>query len=216
MKEVLTFAALASFFAVKSICPAAELQRNFEKIPKTELKLTSKQFKDAIAKSTTSSKSYNGMNLTNVINAVARTIYAEARSEGKEGMDAVASVIWNRAGGKADNLVKVISKKLQFSCWNKYEGGWTDKTYTPFPSTPRAAAEVQRKPDIWEYCKSLAQQMIDGKFTSTIGKDNLYLNKATAGKKALNSWGLLCTRKIGKHSFGYAKDQDGCLKTLKA
>ena len=66
--------------------------------------------KNAI-KNASQAKSVNGLNAANIVNAVARTIYAEAKGEGYDGQAAIASVIWNRAGGRAESLVPVISKK---------------------------------------------------------------------------------------------------------
>ena len=40
-------------------------------------------------------------------NIIARTLYAEARNDGKAGMEAVASVIYNRAVGKAADFANV-------------------------------------------------------------------------------------------------------------
>ena len=43
-------------------------------------------------------------------NIIARTLYAEARNDGKEGMEAVASVIYKRADGKASDFANVCKK----------------------------------------------------------------------------------------------------------
>ena len=43
-------------------------------------------------------------------NIIARTLYAEARNDGKTGMTAVASVIYNRANGKASDFANVCKK----------------------------------------------------------------------------------------------------------
>lgn len=66
------------------------------------------------------------------VDILARTIYGEARSEGKEGMEAVACVIMNRykaekwftgycvkEGQKIPSIAQTCLKKFQFSCWNK-------------------------------------------------------------------------------------------------
>ena len=42
----------------------------------------------------------------------------EARGEGEHGQRAVATVIHNRAHGKADKMEGVCLKPKQFSCWN--------------------------------------------------------------------------------------------------
>ncbi len=58
---------------------------------------------------------------------LARTLWGEARGEGTEGMEAVASVILNRVKiaedeGKfwwGNNIIQVCQKPYQFSCWNR-------------------------------------------------------------------------------------------------
>lgn len=61
------------------------------------------------------------------IDVMARTLWGEARSEGQQGMEAVASVILNRVetgkrkGGYwwGSHIIQVCQKPFQFSCWNK-------------------------------------------------------------------------------------------------
>lgn len=60
---------------------------------------------------------------------LARTLWGEARGEGKEGMEAVASVILNRleiakrSGGYwwGNSVIQICQKPHQFSCWNKLD-----------------------------------------------------------------------------------------------
>ena len=49
---------------------------------------------------------------------ICATLILEAGGEGKEGMEAVWEVIWNRANGKTENLYSVVTRPKQFSCWN--------------------------------------------------------------------------------------------------
>ncbi len=61
------------------------------------------------------------------IDTLARTLWGEARGEGTAGMEAVASVVLNRAviaqekGGYwwGNNIIQVCQKPYQFSCWNR-------------------------------------------------------------------------------------------------
>ena len=63
------------------------------------------------------------------VDVLARTIWGEARGEGKEGMEAVASVILNRTeiAKRLDGywwgntIIQVCQKPYQFSCWNKLD-----------------------------------------------------------------------------------------------
>jgi len=152
-KEMLTTAALVALLAIKNICPAASLETALKEVPKEEMRASSTVFKQAVAKAT-KGKTYNGMNVTNIINCVARTIYAEAKGEGEKGQAAVASVIWNRAGGKCANLIDVVLKDKQFSCWNEKKPGRTDKDYTI--KIPTEALSAGKNQDIWNNCVSLA------------------------------------------------------------
>lgn len=61
------------------------------------------------------------------IDVLARTLWGEARGEGKAGMEAVACVILNRVEIArklhgywwGNNIMQVCQKPFQFSCWNK-------------------------------------------------------------------------------------------------
>jgi N-acetylmuramoyl-L-alanine amidase len=61
------------------------------------------------------------------VDILARTLWGEARSEGKESMEAVASVILNRVQVArrhrrywwGNTITQVCLKPYQFSCWNK-------------------------------------------------------------------------------------------------
>ena len=70
--------------------------------------------------------------MVDVVDILARTIYGEARSEGTEGMEAVACVIMNRyraekwytgyrfyGGKRIPDVAETCLKRRQFSCWNR-------------------------------------------------------------------------------------------------
>lgn len=205
-KEMLTTAALIALLAIKNICPAASLETALKEVPKEQMRASSPIFKQAVAKAT-KGKTYNGMNVTNIINCVARTIYAEAKGEGEKGQTAVASVIWNRAGGKCANLIDVVLKDKQFSCWNKKKPGRTDKDYNIY--VPLEAILPGKDKDNWDNCVKLATQLATEEFTSIIGNRNSYMNKDIASAKAKRAWGDKLDLKIGRHCFGYLKNNDG-------
>ena len=97
------------------------------------------------------------------IEVIASTIYHEARGEGVDGMNAVASVIYNRSNQprwKKLGLAGVCLQKKQFSCHNKGFLSAKPKTI------------VDKK--AYEYCKGLANKMINGSFKSTVGNANHY------------------------------------------
>jgi len=73
------------------------------------------------------------------IDTVARTVWGEARSEGINGMRAVAHVICNRAGDNRwpSDHADVCTQPSQFSCWNQDDPNrerlvgveWTDVNF---------------------------------------------------------------------------------------
>ena len=147
------------------------------------------------------------MSETNLVNFVAQVLWKEARGEGDEGLKAVASVILNRTGNKPEYIVNVLKQPAAFECLAEYSGGWKDadyKWYLPY----KAIASNSSNRYIWNLCNDIALQLVKKTFTSTIGNRNAYLNKQKAGQKALNSWGKKCDLKIGKHHFGYLKEND--------
>lgn len=203
---------LAAMMAIPSLLPAAQLAKQFSKvgIAKNHLTVNSKQVKKAVAKASTKDNTMLGeMSKVNVVNALAKVLWAEARgkSEGTAGRKAIASVIWNRAGGNPTNLIPVIKQNSAFSCLNDYKGGWTDATYNWFVPTSEITGNSGNKA-IWDECVQIATQLANKNFKSTIGNRNAYLNKDTASKKAIDSWGKKCTYKVGSHYFGYLKEHD--------
>ena len=129
-----------------------------------------------------------------IVNVIARTLMGEAVGENStEAFDAVASVIWNRAGGRKAKFVDTILKPLQFSCWNKLNRA--DKRN--FVIKPHGRALTN--PAAWKYCVSLAKRMVDGDFTP-VGNWNHYY----AHNKVNPSWAskLKGKKVIGNHTFG--------------
>ncbi len=94
---------------------------------------------------------YNEM----AIDVLARTLWGEARSEGTQGMEAVAHVILNRvkiaeSKGKfwwGNNIIQVCQKPYQFSCWNRSDPNFkklssVDESDLYFASAVRVARRV--------------------------------------------------------------------------
>jgi len=84
---------------------------------------------------------------------IALTIFHEAQGEPLTNKMAVASVIWNRAGGDVNKLADVCRKPKQFSCWN-----------SGTPAMPKRDKASQRA---WADCVGLASAMVSGKFKPT-------------------------------------------------
>jgi hypothetical protein len=112
-----------------------------------------------------------------IADTIAKTLYGEAGGESEDGKRAVASVIWNRAGGSADRFVGVctksgpiISKKTkkpaldkngqpiivwQFDCWRK-------------------GVRPDYKSKTWQTCLKIANEMVSGAFSPTVQSKNYY------------------------------------------
>lgn len=115
---------------------------------------------------------------------IASTLWMEARGEGRNGIDAVASVIYNRAKVKDGNaMAAVCLKPKQFSCWNGRKN--------TVPKKARGA--------MWDYCKTVASRMVGGSFKPT-NNANHYYNPALCNP----SWGksLRGAFVLGNHRFG--------------
>ena len=202
---------IAALMAIQNLLPAAQLARELTKAKHETRTLTinSPATKDAIANASKGNEMIGPMSKTNVVNVVAQVLWKEARgvNEGTAGREAVASVILNRTGNDPTRIVDVIKEKEAFSCMNGYSGGWTDSTYQFFVPWKELSSNPSNNA-IWEECKSIAERLVNKQLISTIGNRNAYLNKKTAKKKAVDTWGQKCTLKIGSHHFGYLPEHD--------
>ena len=207
--SMMKLSAIAAMMSIGTLLPAASLAKELSKAKEANKTLTinSQATKKAIADAAKDNKMIGQMSKTNAVNAVAQVLWKEARGEETIGRKAVASVILNRADSNPSNIIAVLKEPSAFTCLKGYSGGWTDKTYhwyVPF----KAIAENPDNKTIWDDCNSIALDLVDKKFQSTIGNKNAYINKETADKKNVDSWGKKCTLKIGKHHFGYLPEHD--------
>ena len=121
---------------------------------------------------------------------IARTLYNEGHAEGTDGRKAILSVIMNRAGNDKNKIADVIKRKNAFSCWQKMtDSDWRNFTYKVPSSGTLSIVGNPKNRTIWDECVSLAKQLFDGKFKSTIGNRNSYLNPDTASSVAVDGWG---------------------------
>lgn len=206
------FMLIAGLMAMSELLPSTALARelvNAKRNTPAEQRFTvnSPAAKKAVSKAARGNVMIGKMSKTNVVNAIAKVLWREARGEGEDGLRAIASVIWNRAGGNPVNFIPVIKQKRQFSCLNSYTGGWTDSDYRWYNPNPQELANKSSK-RTWELCKDIALEMVDKKFKSTIGNRNVYANDSLDDQSNLDSWGKDCDLPVGKHRFGYRKEYD--------
>lgn len=147
------------------------------------------------------------------MNILARTVYAEGRGEGQEGMEAVLQVICNRAGNKKDKFVSVVRKPSAFSCWNSMtKSDWDNFKY----KVPSSTVENSSNMELWKSCVKMAKLAFEGKFECSnkeLRNCNAYLNPDKANEVAKNTWGKKMTIKLGKHKFGYLREYDPSRKS---
>lgn len=124
------------------------------------------------------------------IDTIARTIWAEARGEGRLGMAAVGCVIRNRADHPrwwGRDLVSVCRAPSQFSCWNADD-----------PQRPRLLA-VTAADAAFASALALAAAVVDRSQPDLTGGADSYANLAVCHP----AWarGRVPTAVIGAHSF---------------
>lgn len=197
--DFLRLGTLLALLAVPGIMKANDIEEN---LPKAS-EVTAQTVTNAISKVDAATKTYGGYTASQASNILARTLYMEARSQGTTGMDAVASVILNRAGGKAEKMPYVCLKPSQFSCWNDIDNK-DSKNYAV--KIPKGAAKKGKDQTAWTYCQELAGKLLNDDFKSTVGNRNSYHTTAVTPK-----WDSKMKDKktIGKHVFGYLPENDG-------
>ena len=115
--------------------------------------------------------------------AIARTLYAEARGEGEEGIKHVASVIYNVSKDKGTSFKSIVTQPLQYSSWNE--------------GAPKAGSDND---SAYGVCKKIAKEMVNKTFKPVNSYYHFYNME---GKKAkVPYWAKgKNAKKIGKHYF---------------
>lgn len=124
---------------------------------------------------------------SSLIDALARTIDAEAKGEGTPGKLAVASVIFNRSSGNPFKMLRVVKKPYAFSSWNL--------------GTP-----ARGKGESWEDSVRIAREMASGSFIPTTNANHFYNPKKCSPKWAFVDKDRTKPRpseQIGNHRFLY-------------
>ena len=221
--DLVKMSVIAGLLSIPGILPAKEVENAMKSLPKQELKMKGKNFQTALLN--IDNVKIGNYSMSNAINIVTWTLFGEGANQSLKGRKAIASVILNRAGGIPIKMIDVALDPDTFSMrrpddviYKKYKlttpTSDLDYAYTiPFDTNVASVAKV------WNECKSIATQLILGKFTSTIGNRNSYLNVELTKKKFPNSssirkpdgWYYKMTNKlkIEDHIFGYLPENDG-------
>lgn len=194
LADVLRPATLAVLLAVPGLVDADTLKKGLDadgknKIVQVDEPSTQKKIYNIVGKD-----KYNDFVITNII---ARTLMAEAVGEKSPySFDAVASVIWNRAGGDKSKFVDVILEPRQFASWK----GLTEAEKENFTVRPHGSAVTN--PSAWKYCVHLANLMVNGKFEPVNTWNAFYAHGVVTPAWAAN---MTNKKTLNKHTFGNIK-----------
>jgi hypothetical protein len=138
------------------------------------------------------------------VRLLAATVWGEARSEGENGMRAVAHVMVNRVGQRfGEDLATVLLSPRQFSVWNRSDPN--RRMVQNLARDPlRYVASVQE----WETAERIAREVLGGQSVDPTGGALFYHTRAIRPRWARYGRGR---QVIGQHVF-YADVPDGGLR----
>ena len=192
-KEAISAGLLAALLAVPGILPAKTVQKSVNNNQKYEM---------IVKDLNQNAKMFGNYTALQSSNIIARTLYAEARNDGKVGMEAVASVIYNRAKGNKDNFTKACLKPKQFSCWNKFTKEEADPKNFKI-KIPNSVNKNKKNEALWKEAMQIVADMLNGTFKPTTTA-NMYFNPQKCSPKWANE--LTDVKMIGSHKFGILKN----------
>jgi len=202
MGQKLASMGIAALLAIPGLFGAQQIEKSLRQVPPQKMNIKSKEVQDALKDAGGGARKGDLLPFQ-IVNLIARTLYAEGRGEGTEGLKAIMSVIMNRTGNDPKFVKDVLSEKNAFSCWNGVSD-WDDVRYI----IPKGVVSNPRDKAVWDECLRIAKEFYDGNFKSTIGNRNSYMNKSTADRGNVSGWGSKMDLKVGKHHFGYLREHD--------
>jgi hypothetical protein len=127
------------------------------------------------------------------VRLVAATCWGEARSEGEQGMRAVAHVIVNRVGDRfGGDIESVVRSPWQFSVWNRRDPNRRRV------ENPEAYATEGADQETWEIAQRIAREVLSGQSTDPTNGALFY--HTTSIRPWWARWGQ-GRRVIGAHVF---------------
>lgn len=194
VKEVVSAGLLAALLAVPGILPAKTVQKSVNNNQKYEM---------IVKDLNQNAKMFGNYTALQSSNIIARTLYAEARNDGKVGMEAVASVIYNRAKGNKDNFTKACLKPKQFSCWNKFTKEEADPKNFKI-KIPSSVNKNKKNEALWKEAMQIVADMLNGTFKPTTTANMYYAKSMIKPPSWANE--LTDVKMIGSHKFGILKN----------
>lgn len=127
------------------------------------------------------------------VRLLAATVWGEARSEGEDGMRAVAHVMVNRVGPRfGEDLATVILSPKQFSVWNR--GDPNRRTVVNLARDPSSVATDPQ----WLVADQIAREVLGGQSVDPTGGALFYHTRAVRPRWARIGQGR---QVIGQHIF---------------
>ncbi|MEZ5958848.1 MAG: cell wall hydrolase [Hyphomonadaceae bacterium] len=127
------------------------------------------------------------------VRLLAATVWGEARSEGEDGMRAVAHVMQNRIGPRfGEDLATVILSPKQFSVWNR-----NDPNRRTVMNLARDPSSVATDPE-WIVADQVAREVLSGQSVDPTGGALFYHTRAVRPRWARIGQGR---QVIGQHIF---------------
>jgi N-acetylmuramoyl-L-alanine amidase len=127
------------------------------------------------------------------VRLLAATVWGEARSEGEDGMRAVAHVMVNRVGDRfGEDLATVILSPKQFSVWNR-----GDPNRRTVVNLARDPSGVATDPE-WASAERIAREVLSGQSVDPTGGALFYHTRAVRPRWARVGQGR---QVIGQHIF---------------
>lgn len=127
------------------------------------------------------------------VRLLAATVWGEARSEGEDGMRAVAHVMVNRIGPRfGEDLATVILSPKQFSVWNR--GDPNRRTVVNLARDPSSVATDPQ----WLVADQVAREVLSGQSVDPTGGALFYHTRAVRPRWARVGQGR---QTIGQHIF---------------
>lgn len=224
LKDVTLASIFAMLMAIPGVVDAATLEKDIDGLHKRADIIRALDVYDE-----TISKDISGYSFAQAVDILARTLYSEAADQGHDGRLAIMSVIWNRAGGKIENIIPVVFKPSQFCGWNKANPSMTSGKYSPanydywIPSSildrgpnPKNKIPLEKSKisypalKVWNDCKEIAADVLmNEKFDSTIGHCNMIINPKKDNASFLKTWEDKAEYTLKDHKFAYDSLQDG-------
>lgn len=138
------------------------------------------------------------------VRLLAATVWGEARSEGENGMRAVAHVMVNRVGQRfGEDLATVLLSPRQFSVWNR-----SDPNRRMVQNLARDPLRYVSSVQEWETAERIAREVLGGQSVDPTGGALFYHTRAIRPRWARYGRGR---QVIGQHVF-YADVPDGGLR----